>query len=95
MTDTPRLRRITFPRDFRFPRFLEKDFPDKLECFVFQEHEDSLSRDGASLNASGLSEAASEAAETEELDENLLDDDDEDEEDEERSWKRKNNGEEP
>ena len=42
-----------------------------------------------------MSEAASETAETEELNENLLDDDDEDEEDEERSWKRKNNGEEP
>ena len=63
--------------------------------FFEQEHEDSLSRDGASLNVSGVSEAASETAETEELDENLLDDDDEDEEDEERSWKRKNNGEEP
>ena len=37
------------------------------------------------LNQSG---AASETAETEELDENLLDDDDEDEEDAERSWKR-------
>ena len=50
-----------------------------------KEHEDSLSRDGAGLNQSG---AASETAETEELNENLLDDDDEDEEDEERSWKR-------
>merc|ERR1719242_193885 len=52
-----------------------------------QEHEDSLSRDGASLSASG---AASETAETEELNENLLDDDedeDEEDEDEERSWK--------
>merc|ERR1719507_2656659 len=50
-----------------------------------QEHEDSLSRDGAGLSQSAT---ASETAETEELDENLLDDDDEDEEDAERSWKR-------
>ena len=93
MTDTRRPRRITCPRGFRLLHLLQENLLTRV-CFE-QEHEDSLSRDGASLNVSGVSEAASETAETEELDENLLDDDDEDEEDEERSWKRKNNGEEP
>ena len=82
----PGLQVVTVKNYFHFHKF---------SYFFHQEHEDSLSRDGASLSASG---AASETAETEELNENLLDDDedeDEEDEDEERSWKRKNNDDEP
>lgn len=55
-----------------------------------QEHEESLSRERT------VSEGVSETAETEELNEHLLDEEEEDEEaeNEERSWKRRNNGEE-
>ena len=55
-----------------------------------QEHEESLSRERT------VSENVSENAETEELNEHLLDEEEEEEdgENEERSWKRRNNGEE-
>ena len=82
MTDTLRPRRTTYPRDFRLIHI--NRIVSLLNLFL-KEHEDSLSRDGAGLSQSAT---ASETAETEELDENLLDDDDEDEEDAERSWKR-------
>ena len=64
-----------------------------LDDSLYQEHEESLSRDGLSHSVSEVSEAASETAENEEeLNENLLDDDEEEEND--VSWKRRNTGEE-
>ena len=82
MMDTRRPRRTTYPRD---SRLLHINSNMSLMNLFLKEHEDSLSRDGAGLSQSAT---ASETAETEELDENLLDDDDEDEEDAERRWKR-------
>ena len=89
MMDTLHLKRIIFHQVYRsVVESFEGDIGNNNN--VFQEHEDSLSREGLGLNVSG--EAASESADAE-INEDLLDED-EDEEDEERSWKRRNNGEE-
>ena len=93
MMDTLHLKKIIFLQDSRLILIILINYY-QCKC-TLQEHEESLSRDGLSHSVSEVSEAASETAETEELNENLLDDDEEDDaENEERSWKRRSNGEE-